>query len=262
LTRSRQNPDTPLRLVQISDPHLRADPAGMLRGVATLPALRAVLAAAATDIAACDALLVTGDLVQDDPGGYAHLRAALTPLGKPVLCIPGNHDSLPALRVALGQPAAQGQSPFILDGPVDLRHWRILLLDSTVPDQPAGLLSDAELQRLDRQLAAAPQRPALIALHHHPVPVGGSMDTMALTNATQFFAVLDRHPQVRAIVCGHVHQSHETQRRDVRILTAPSTCVQFLPNAATFAVDDQPAGWRLLRLHADGRVESEVRRLS
>ena len=90
-----------LQLVQFTDPHLFGDPAGRLRGVATLPALQATLAAARADIAASDAILATGDLVQDDPGGYARFRAEFGALGRPVLCVPGNHDHVPAMRAAL-----------------------------------------------------------------------------------------------------------------------------------------------------------------
>ena len=50
-------------LVQFTDQHLFGDPSRALRGVQTLPALQATLAAAAADISACDAVLATGDLV-------------------------------------------------------------------------------------------------------------------------------------------------------------------------------------------------------
>jgi Icc protein len=253
LAKSISAPKTPLRLVQLTDSHLFADAGGALRGVPTLPALRTVLAAAAQDIARCDAILATGDLAQDDPDGYTHFREALAPLGKPVLCIPGNHDLPQPMRTALAQP------PFELDGPVDLGAWRILLLDSTIPGQTGGRLGAAQLARLDRQLADAPERTALIALHHHPLPVGSRwLDALGLVNAAEFFAVLDRHPQVRAVVHGHAHQQHDAQRRGVRILGTPSTCAQFLPDSDGFAMDDRPPAWRRLALHGDGGVESSV----
>jgi 3',5'-cyclic-AMP phosphodiesterase len=246
-----------VRLVQLTDPHLFGDTARALRGVPTLPALRATIDAAAADIEGCDAILATGDLVQDDPGGYAHFRDVFKTLGKPALCIPGNHDLVPEMRAALSGP------PFRLDGPVDLGAWRILLLDSTVPGEVGGELSPGELARLDADLGSAPDRHALVALHHHPVPMGSRwLDAIGLANAAAFFAVLDRHPQVRGIVYGHVHQHHEVERRGVRILATPSTCSQFLPDAQDFAVDDQPPAWRRLDLHADGRIATRVRWLS
>ncbi len=127
----------PLRLVQITDTHLFRDQSEDLRGIATLPALRAVLRHAADAIAGADALLVTGDVVQDDAGGYVHFREAFAALGKPVLCIPGNHDDVPEMRRALAAP------PFIMDPHVDIGGWRIVLLDSVKAGEASGALSDA-----------------------------------------------------------------------------------------------------------------------
>jgi len=247
----------PVKLVQITDTHLFADAAGRLRNVPSLPALEATLAAAADDIRGADAILATGDLVQDDPGGYPTFRRAFAALGKPVLCIPGNHDDAPALAAGLSG------APFQVGGHVDFPGWRVVLLDSSVPRRAAGHLAEAELNRLDATLAATPDRHALIALHHHPVAMQSEwLDSVALENADDFFQVLDRHPQVHAIVFGHVHQAFEAVRRRVRILGTPSTCAQFLPRARTFAVDSLPPAWRTLELHADGRVVTDVAWLS
>jgi Icc protein len=42
----------------------------------------------------------------------------------------------------------------------------------------------------------------------------------------------------------------------------PSTCFQFAPHSATFAIDDAGPGYRWLELHADGSLESRVGRAS
>jgi Icc protein len=242
-----------LQLVQITDPHLFGDPTRQLRGVATLPALKATLAAAATDIAQCSAILATGDLVQDDPSGYPAFRAELGALGKPVLCIPGNHDDVPAMRSALGQP------PFQLGGVYDAGCWRTVLLDSTVPGQTGGALGADTLEYLDAALTAAPARHALIALHHHPVPMQSRwLDTVGLADTAAFFTVLRRHRQVRGVVFGHVHQALDLMQDGIRLLATPSTCSQFTPRSDDFAVDSLPPGWRTLRLHDDGRIDTHL----
>jgi 3',5'-cyclic-AMP phosphodiesterase len=246
-----------VNLVQITDTHLFGDAAGQLRNVPTLPALQATLAAAAADIQGATAILATGDLVQDDPRGYPQFRRAFADLGKPVLCIPGNHDDAPALAAGLSG------APFQVGGHVDYPGWRVVLLDSSVARRAAGRLSEAELTRLDRVLADAPDRHALIALHHHPVAMHSAwLDSVGLQNADAFFQVLDRHPQVRGVVFGHVHQAYEAVRRGVRILGTPSTCAQFLPGSRDFAVDHLPPAWRTLALHANGQVVTEVAWLS
>jgi 3',5'-cyclic-AMP phosphodiesterase len=244
---------SPVKLVQLTDQHLFGDTSRALRGVPTLPALRATLAAARGDIAACDAILATGDLVNDDPGGYAHFRATLSPLGKQVLCVPGNHDDVPAMRAELSD------APFQYCGLFDVGNWRVVMLDSTIRGEIKGHLSESELAHLDNALSGAPDRHALVCLHHHPVATHSRwLDTVGLTNRGEFFSVLQRHPQVRAVVFGHVHQALDVQQAGVRMLATPSTCSQFKPLSDDFAVDDQPPAWRRLQLHDDGRIDSDV----
>ena len=132
-----------IRVIQFTDPHLFGNPAETLRGVNTLETLERTLADASGHISIADAVLVTGDLVQDDPGGYEHFRRLFARLGKPVLCIPGNHDLVPEMRAALAGP------PFELDGPSDFGAWRIVLLDSVVANQAGGHICEEMLAKLD-----------------------------------------------------------------------------------------------------------------
>lgn len=244
-----------IQLLQFTDSHLYGDARQALRGIPTLPSLLATLAHARADLTGARAVLVTGDLVQDDPAGYVHFRDAFAGLGKPVYCIPGNHDDAAALAGALAAP------PFQVNGHADLDSWRLVLLDSSVPGMAQGRLSASSLQRLEQALAAADamRRYALVCLHHHPVPMDSRwLDTVGLTNAAEFLEVLDRHECVRAVLWGHVHQAFEGERNGVRLLGTPSTCAQFRPHSAHFAVDTQPPAYRRLTLHADGSLESEV----
>jgi Icc protein len=242
-----------LRLIQFTDPHLFGDEAETLRGVATLPALRQTLAQAQARHWPVDAVLVTGDIVQDDPAGYAHFRRVFSGLGKPVLCLPGNHDDPQAMRRELNR------APFVLDGFADLGAWRIVLLDSCVPMSAGGHLSESSLAALDEALETSADRHALVCLHHHPVSMSSRwLDQVGLDNSAEFFRVIDRHRHVRAILWGHVHQSYEGVRKNVRLLATPSTCAQFLPHAEDFTVDPSPPAYRTLELRADGLIRSEV----
>ncbi|MGH8261689.1 MAG: hypothetical protein ACREUG_18580, partial [Steroidobacteraceae bacterium] len=56
-----------VRLVQFTDPHLHGDEAATLRGLATWPAFNEAIAHARSRDWPPDAILVTGDIVQDDP---------------------------------------------------------------------------------------------------------------------------------------------------------------------------------------------------
>jgi Icc protein len=243
-----------LRVIQFTDPHLYGSETETLRGIATLPALKAALADAAQSSAwPPDVVLVTGDLVQDDPSGYVHIRRLFGSLGMPVLCIPGNHDDPAAMRRELHA------QPFITGGWADFGAWRIVLLDSYLAGSASGRLGEKTLAQLQEALRTADGRHCLVTLHHHPVAMSSRwLDRVGLENSTEFWNVIDRHPDVRAIVWGHVHQSYEGLRKNVRLLATPSTCAQFVPHADEFAVDRRPPAYRTLELQSDGSLLTEV----
>jgi Icc protein len=254
----RGHPD-PQRLIQITDPHLFADPQGRLLGLTTRASFEVVLAEALGESGANrpDALVMTGDLVHDEsPEGYAYLRRVLDATGLPCYCIPGNHDHPKLLDQWLGDAAV---------GPLarrDLGPWSLILLDSTRPGEDGGRLAHDQLEGLGALLAKNPA-PTLVFLHQHPVPVGSAwMDTMDVENGHELVSVCDLHQNVRALVFGHIHQEFAVTRGGYQILGAPSTCVQFLPGCKDFAIDTRTPGYRELRLYPDGRLETSVRRLS
>ena len=243
-----------LRLIQFTDPHLYGSETETLRGIATLPALKAALSDAQQSSAwPPDVVLVTGDLVQDDPSGYAHIRRVFGHLGMPVLCIPGNHDDPTAMRRELRV------DPFTVGGHADFGAWRIVLLDSSLPGSASGRLSEKTLAQLEAALRGAAGRHCLVTLHHHPVAMSSRwLDRVGLENAEEFFSVVERHDNVRAILWGHVHQVYEGRRKNVRLLATPSTCAQFVPRADEFAVDRRPPAYRTLELQSDGSLLTEV----
>jgi Icc protein len=243
-----------LRLIQFTDPHLYGSETETLRGIATLPALKAALADAQQSSAwPPDVVLVTGDLVQDDPGGYTHIRRMFGSLGMPVLCIPGNHDDPAAMRRELRT------QPFTVGGSADFGIWRIVLLDSCLVGSASGRLSERTLTQLDDALKTANGRHCLVTLHHHPVAMSSHwLDRVGLENSAEFWNVIDRHHNVRGIVWGHVHQAYDGLRKNVRLLATPSTCAQFVPHADEFAVDRRPPAYRTLELRSDGSFLTEV----
>lgn len=245
-----------VRILQITDFHLRARAGDTLLGVDTELSFQDTLAAALADNSPTDLALLTGDLVQDPiPAAYTRLRERLSALPCPAYCLPGNHDD-PALMAAVLAGGRIHCEPRIL-----LDHWQIICLDSTLPGSPVGHLAPDQLALLNRLLDEQPGRHALIALHHHPVTSGSAwMDTMQLDNSAEFFSRLAGHSQVRGIVCGHIHQALDRDQQGLKILGAPSTCFQFLPQQTAFALDVIPPGYRRIELHPDGHIRSAIRR--
>lgn len=247
--------DAPVRVLHLTDPHLFDDAAATLYGRRTSDTFGAVVAQAlARAPARPDAILVTGDIGDDcSAGAYRRFAAVLRDTGIPAWCLPGNHDD-PAQMAAT---FARGSLRYA--GVAALRGWRLLLLESPVPGEPHGELGAARLAALERDLAACAGRPQLVAIHHPPQRVGSAwIDAMGLRDGAALLELLRRHPDVRGLVSGHVHQASDQAQGGLRLLTTPSTCAQFLPGSEEFALDAQPPGWRWLELQADGRIETEV----
>jgi len=247
--------DFGLTILQISDTHLHAAADSRMRGVTTYATFLAVLEQAKRDPRwPVDAILATGDIVQDESrAGYERFRAALEPLGVPVYSIPGNHDD-PNL---MGEILMGGS--FQLGGELRQGKWSVVLLSTFLAGEDAGGLGPARLQGLRRALAAHSGQNVLIAMHHHPLPMGSAwLDGVALRDATAFWSIIDAHAEVRGVICGHVHQAADRMRNNVRFMSTPSTCAQFLPGSEFFALDDRSPGMRWIQLHDDGRIETEI----
>ncbi|MEP1594064.1 MAG: 3',5'-cyclic-AMP phosphodiesterase, partial [Halieaceae bacterium] len=128
-----------------------------------------------------------------------------------------------------------------------------------------GELGSEQLSMLAQTLeaAAAAGLHSLVCLHHQPVAIGCDwLDQQMVADADAFFAVLDQYPCVRGVLWGHVHQEIDQRRNNVLLMASPSTCAQFAPGQKNFKVDDVSPGYRWLRLHPDGRIETAVSRVT
>jgi 3',5'-cyclic-AMP phosphodiesterase len=242
-----------MKILQITDPHLFGSAGGALRGVVTDASLRSVLDEAFAKVPDYQAVLVTGDLVQDDPSGYLRFRSIFGSSPKPVLCIPGNHDEPGAMRQSLAG------APFQYCGTYAAGGWNLVMLDSYDPGHVGGRLTQPELERLDRALHESSAH-TMVCLHHHPVEMGSRwLDTVGLANPGDLWRIIDAHAHVRAVAWGHVHQAYDGHRGKIRLFGTPSTGAQFLPKSDRYAVDTRPPAYRPFTLHPDGRIESEIR---
>ncbi|MCP4407138.1 MAG: 3',5'-cyclic-AMP phosphodiesterase, partial [Gammaproteobacteria bacterium] len=243
-----------LQILQLTDLHLLSDQDQELWGINTFRNFAKVLRMAVARYPRADFLLLTGDLVHEPLAeAYLLLQKHLRNFPFPVYHLPGNHDDPNLIGRCLKGGNVRSENV------VRKEAWQIVLLDSNAPVDSGGRLNGSQLQFLDWALATHPDHYALVCLHHHPVPIRSSwMDAMALVNSQQLFEVLDGHPQVRGIVWGHIHQEFETEQRGVRMMGTPATSVQFVPHCDRFAQDDLGPGFRWLRLHLDGRIETRV----
>jgi Icc protein len=247
-----------LRVLQITDTHLFADSSGCLLGLNTEQSLDAVTAEVRAHHLPADLILATGDLAHDGTAAaYRRIFSHLENFGLPVYCLPGNHDEARTLQHSLDNG--------LIKYTQDAHHgnWHFIFLDSTIADSEGAHLTPETLEILESRLQSAPDSHTLVCLHHQPVPMGSHwLDTMAVDNADEFFAIIDRHPQVRGILWGHVHQTYDGMHKDIKLMSSPSTCIQFLPGSEDFAVDTTTPGYRWLDLYPDGRIETGVERIA
>lgn len=251
-------PTTPLRVVQLSDTHLFADPAKTMLGLAPQQSLDAVLALLKREQPAIDVLLATGDFSQDNSqASYRRLHEQLAALAVPMYWLEGNHDKPAPLLAALGDAQHILAPKVAHHGP-----WSFILLNSTIPGSTEGQLFANDFAFLRAALAECVGQHVMVCMHHPPVPVGCRwLDQHQIAAAAGFFALLDAHPNVRAVVWGHVHQAFASQRNGVGLYGVPSTCIQFKPHCDEFTVDDLSPGYRWFDLYADGRVVTQVSRV-
>ncbi|MDA0821591.1 MAG: 3',5'-cyclic-AMP phosphodiesterase [Proteobacteria bacterium] len=247
-----------LNILQITDTHIFADPAGRLGGMDTSASFLKVLDLVLNSPVNFDLVLVTGDLAaESEEGAYHWLIGQLAALNTTVACLPGNHD------VATRMEPIVNTAGWQYCGDIVTTQWQVILLDSAVPGAAYGALRESELLRLERCLSAHAGMPTIVVLHHNPVPMDSRwIDTMTLRNAAAFWSVVDQHAHVRCVVWGHVHQNYDSYRNGVRLLATPSTCVQFEARSRDFALAPLAPGFRHLRLSGDGELSTHVVRLA
>ncbi len=238
-------------IAQISDCHIRDQGGSFARLVDTTETLRRVVDHLVGLDPAPDVILATGDLTDDGTASqYATLLDVLTPIADRLLPIPGNHDECPLFRGAFadvlpGNLADDHCSYVIEDHPV-----RLVGLDNSIPGRHDGRFDPVRERWLDDVLAADPDRPTLVFTHFPPFETGlRFMDDAGLLDSDRLRAVIERNPQVRLLVTGHLHRPIHTTIGSTLVSTCPSTGNQIRLDLhpERGAAVDEPPGYQLHR---------------
>lgn len=212
-------------LFHFSDTHLVGD--GALYGaVDAVERLRGLLAQAEASRITPAAIVFTGDLTdQGESDAYDRLRALVEPLaeqlGAHVVWVPGNHDDRATLRTRLLDEPGSAE-------PLDRVHvvdgLRIVVLDTTVPGEHYGEVTDTQLAWLRSVLAEPAPFGSILAMHHPPVPcIQDLAVTVELRDQRRLAEVL-RGTDVRAILAGHLHFSTTATFAGIPVSVASSAC--------------------------------------
>jgi 3',5'-cyclic-AMP phosphodiesterase len=211
-----------------------------------------------------DAVLVTGDLAEHAADAeYEHVLELLAPLQVPIFVVPGNHDDRAALRRHFGVPGAEHEP---VQYTADLGPLRLAVIDTTRPGENPGALDEERLEWLDEELAAAPNQPTVLAMHHPPLVTGiPPLDDIGLPadDRRALGAVVERHPQVLRILAGHMHRPVAAGLAGRTVLAVPSTYMQarFDLQSQELQLAPDPAAFALHVLR-DGELISHLQTVS
>src|SRR4051794_9513953 len=228
-------------IAHLSDPHITTGPLGAQPATGLQLALARVLGLRPLP----DCVVITGDLTDHGhPDEYLTLREVIGGFPLPMHLVTGNHDNRETLLDMFGGGPLLGESieaHYVVEYP----EVTVVALDSLLPGSPAGRLGGAQLAWLDGVLDRRPDLPAVVGLHHPPVPVGiPFLDGMRLLDGEEFGEVIDAHPNVVRVMAGHVHRTISTGLLTV----APSTYRQtglVLDSAEPPGYLEEPTGFLL-----------------
>lgn len=202
-------------IAHLSDPHLDGGERSTERAARVMAYLNGLSRAP-------DVVLVTGDLA--DNGLVAEYEDVRTVLASrsPVLYCPGNHDDRGAYRKGLLHTDDSDTAP--VNQAHRLPGVVFLMCDSSIPGHNEGLLDESTLAWLAAELAVDPDTPTLVCFHHPPIDLHHPMvDAIRQFDEHHLAALVARHPQVVALLCGHAHTAAATTFAGRPLLVAPST---------------------------------------
>ncbi len=241
-----------IRVAQISDCHVAADPDALYRGQSADENLARIVQAVRQWQPRL--VMVTGDVSEDGSReSYERTSSLLSQIGAPLMALPGNHDD--SALMSRYFPAGPWEEPYHKE----VGNWQLVLLDSTVCGRVSGAFDSHDLEKLQQTLDNSEKPHRLLALHHQPVPVGAAwIDRYCLESPQRFLNVIDQSAGTRCIVWGHVHHDFRLQRKECLLLGAPSSVANSLPGMERFTLDPSGPSCRWLELSADGAVDTGI----
>ncbi|MGH7108735.1 MAG: phosphodiesterase [Acetobacteraceae bacterium] len=251
-------------LAQLSDLHLR--PVG-------LPAARVVETNMLAERAfrtlqrmhpPVDAIVLSGDLTE--AGLAPEYEVLVSLLARhvtcPVLVIPGNHDQRQNFRALLAHLPGVVEDPEFVQYARDVGPFRLVMLDTVVPGQAYGELCARRLAWFERTLDEGSHKPTIVVMHHPPFDCGiAHMDRIKLREPEAFIAIVRRHPEIKRILCGHVHRPTTTRIAQAIATIAPSIAHQValdLDPSGPAAFVMEPAAFQLHHVAANAAIVSHI----
>ncbi len=236
-------------IVQISDTHLFGDKNRKINGSNSYQNLKEVMNHLLALKRKPDLIIVSGDLSQDCTfESYQHLANLLNTSGIKYYLFPGNHDDVDVINKVFDFNWIKNR----VDYSFDFNKWFINVIDTSVYPEVVGELSEDQLKNFEKSLSQNKNKPTIVFMHHHPLPVGSKwLDNYILNDAEKFNSIVKLNPQIKAVLFGHIHQVFEKNIDGKFYGSAPASCYQVLPKAEMFTIQNLNAGYRSIELDGD-----------
>lgn len=197
-----------LKIAQISDTHV-SDQWAFKREIFDIILSK-------IDKSDCDLVVHTGDITNSGfRNEYELASSYLDSINKPLITIPGNHDSR-NVGYELYEDYIGPRNGFY-----EGENFAVVYIDSTAPDQNEGRVESHRFKMLRKNLERNKDKEHLIVLvHHHllPVPKAGR-ERNVLHNAGDLLNLLQRY-EVDLVLTGHKHVPNVYKYEDMVIINA------------------------------------------
>ncbi|MBI1879225.1 MAG: metallophosphoesterase [Chloroflexi bacterium] len=212
-----------------------------------------------------DFVLLTGDLFNTPTeANVALFQQAIRALGKPTYIIPGNHDRRNSTEIEglTRREFARRFNPQFQARPAapeaQAGYWSVMVkpgiqligLDSIRDEDWGGIIDTAQIDWLERELAAHTDKLVILAVHHPfhslaPIDSEPNWRNFVCDNGSDMLALLDRYPQVRVALTGHHHQTKADLLGRRRHLACPALSVYPCAYRTLRLVPSGDSGWQI-----------------
>lgn len=237
-----------MRLLHLTDLHISKDPSAD-ENVRFEKALSFI--SKNKEAINCKGIVVTGDVTHHgEQECYAYFFSQMDRLQIPYHVFHGNHDDPHNMQHLLHQALYYRDLSQLSDN-----NWSLVRVNTVVPGEDYGLISDSELRMLERTLQSQRDKKFALFLHHHPVKVGTPLvDSCMLQNAHDFLSLCMDY-NVQLIAAGHAHTPSQQRSGQIFISIAPALCYQW-ENGTAEVRKSSVSGFSVVSLSE--RVHSET----
>jgi 3',5'-cyclic AMP phosphodiesterase CpdA len=268
------------RFVQVTDPHLGSTTDGVWNNGFICTMMPDVMRCLRRDLAGIkpEFILATGDISsQQTRDAMFASRDLMDSLGFPYYPMGGNHDFVLEDSRKWFIEAFHAQLPTastVYSFDHENLHFAVIdpwwkWSDDTLSEISERAIAEKmqtdlkgarwavpphQLEWLDEDLRANPNKPTIVATHYPAMPIPdrmrrpGIQDSGALDNADDLIRVMKAHPQVKAVFSGHMHMHYITVDEGIT-------------HVVTGALPEYPTEYRDIEVYED-RIELYTRGLS